>query len=108
MNLREPEFVARLAQLDHFGLDEITRDDERRLRLAVRRLDRHENGAVEPGRDEQPRKASARTAPYAVSSSCHVYSSGSVTIPSLSTPACLTAAMTLTTSPYGRSLSACR
>ena len=27
------------------------------------------------------------------------YSSGSVTIPSLSTPACLTAAITLTTSP---------
>ena len=57
-----------------------------------------EDGAVERRRHQQPREAAARSAPYAVSS-CHVYSSGSVTIPSLSTPACFTAAITLTTSP---------
>jgi hypothetical protein len=91
--------VARLAQLDHLGLHEVALHDQRLLRPAVGGLHGPEDRAVEGGRDQQAGEAPARPAPHAVSSSRHIYSRGSVTIPSLSTPACFTAAMTLTTSP---------
>ncbi len=45
------------------------------------------------------RPAKFRRGPRRMASRAIVYWSGSVTMPSLSTPACLTAAITLTTSP---------
>ena len=94
---RQPELVAWLPQLDHLGLDEVVVDDEGHLPFVVRRRHRHQPPPCSASVITSPAKL--RREPRRISSRATGHSSGSVTIPILSTPASFTAAMIFTTSP---------